>query len=246
MFKNKNFIWRGEQSKDKFLSILTTNNDVLNDLGIPYDKNLEKEENLDLYTETDNEPQDIVLQMFLENDGFPLVWTYENFKEIKKWLITDDFCEFISYDNLDFSYYFKCIKIQQKFTYGESRGCIEVTFKPLTQYAYKRLIIEKEVKGKEIINITNDGDLDYKPFIVIESKCKGNTKVEINDLIIYNLLEDETIKIDNQMCLIESDKRYYPIKDCNRKWINLKRGDNQIIVKGECNIVIYCMFPEII
>ena len=111
MFKNKNFIWRGEQSKDKFLSILTTNNDVLNDLGVPYDKNLEKEENLDLYTETDNEPQDIVLQMFLENDGFPLVWTYENFKEIKKWLITDDFCEFISYDNLDFSYYFKCIKI---------------------------------------------------------------------------------------------------------------------------------------
>ena len=88
--------------------------------------------------------------------------------------------------------------------------------------------------------------MDYKPFIVIESKCKGNTKVEINDLIIYNLLEDETIKIDNQMCLIESDKRYYPIKDCNRKWINLKRGDNQIIVKGECNIVIYCMFPEII
>ena len=35
------------------------------------------------------------------------------FEEIKKWLITDDFCEFISYDNLDFSYYFKCIKIQQ-------------------------------------------------------------------------------------------------------------------------------------
>ena len=75
LFKNKNFIWRGEQSKDKFLSILTTNNDVLNDLGVPYDKNLEKEENLDLYTETDNEPQDIVLQMFLENDGLPLVWT---------------------------------------------------------------------------------------------------------------------------------------------------------------------------
>ena len=44
MFKNKDFIWRGEQSKNKFLSILTTNNDVLNDLGIPYDKNLEKDE----------------------------------------------------------------------------------------------------------------------------------------------------------------------------------------------------------
>ena len=30
----------------------------------------------------------------------PLIWTGENFREIKKWLISDDFEEFISYDNL--------------------------------------------------------------------------------------------------------------------------------------------------
>lgn len=246
MFKSQYFIWKGKQSKDKFLSILTTDNDVLNDFGVPYNKTLEKEDNLDLYNEKEEEPEDITLQLYLEKDGVPLIWTSENFREIKKWLISDDFEEFISYDNLDYIYYLKCTKIQKKFTYGEPKGCIEVTFKPLSQYAYKKVIIEKEVKGKELINIHNSGDLNYEPIIVIESNCKRNQKVKVNDFVINNLLEEETIKIDNKMCLVKSDKRYYPISDCNRKWINLKQGDNQLIVEGECNIIIYCSFPEVI
>lgn len=246
MFKSQYFIWKGKQSKDKFLSILTTDNDVLNDFGVPYNKSLEKEDNLDLYNEKNEEPEDVVLQLYLEKNGTPLIWTYENYKEIRRWLISDDFEEFISYDNLDFVYYFKCIKIQKKFTYGEPMGCIEVTFKPLNQYAYRKVIIEKEIKGKGLINIYNSGDLDYEPLIVVESNCKRNQVVKINDFVINNLIEEETIKIDNKMYLVESDKRYYPISDCNRNWIKLKQGDNQLVIEGECTIIIYCNFPEII
>ena len=73
MFKSQYFIWKGKQSKDKFLSILTTDNDVLNDFGVPYNKTLEKEDNLDLYNEKEEEPEDITLQLYLEKDGMPLI-----------------------------------------------------------------------------------------------------------------------------------------------------------------------------
>lgn len=245
MFIEPYFIWNGVNSKDKFLTITTTDNDIINDIGIPFSKTLTKEEGFDIFTEEDTEAEEVVLNLFLEKDGIPLEWNPEIFNDIKNWLCTDDFGEFISMDNPNYIYYFKCVKIQKKFTFY-NEGWIEVTFKPLNQYAYKRVIIEKQVKGKEIINIENECNLEYEPFIRIENLCKNSIEIKINDMILSNIEPDEIVNIDNHMLTVLNGYDEDILYKCNRKWITLQQGENQIIVEGDCNITICCEFPNII
>lgn len=247
MFISPYFIFNGENSEDKFLTIVSTDNEIINDIGIPFSKELSKEEGFDNYTEEDSEVEDVVLNLCLERNGIPLEWTPEIYRSIKDWLCTDDFEEFISFDNPEYVYYFKCTRIQKKFTFN-NEGWIEVTFKPLNQYAYKRIKVEKNIKGKEIIDIYNECNFDYYPLISIESTCKENLEIKINDMTITDLNENETIRIDNYMTLVESTQcnSVKALAKCNREWIKLKPGHNQLLVKGECNITVLCEFPCVI
>lgn len=245
MFIEPNFIWNGIPSENKFLTIITTDNEIVNNIGIPYSKTLNKEEGFDIFTEEDSDTEEIVLNLCLEKDGVPIEWSPEIFNDIKNWLCTDDFGEFISMDNPNYIYYFKCTKIQKKFTFN-NEGWIEVTFKPLNHYAYKRVIIEKEVRGKEIININNECNVEYAPFIEIENLCKNSRQIKVNDLIISDINPYEVVKIDNHMFTVLNGNDEDIFYKCNREWIALKEGENQIVVEGDCNITIRCEFPNII
>ena len=49
MFKSPYFIWKGESCKDYFIMITTTDNEVVNDFGVPWSKSLTKEEGKFIY-----------------------------------------------------------------------------------------------------------------------------------------------------------------------------------------------------
>lgn len=248
MFIEPYFYWKGKSCKDYFLSIVSTgSSDILNEIGVSYSSDLSIEENCGYiqFTEQTSETDDIVLELCLEKDNIALVWTNEIFNEISKWLLSDDFEKFVSYDNLDYHYYFKCTKIVKKFNF-ERKGVIEVTFKPLNHYAYKDIEFEKIVKGKEFINIYNESDDKYEPIIIIENHGTEKTINKINDFEITDLKENESVIIDNYMLTVQNSKNENVLYKCNRNWVVLNKGENQLLVEGNCKVIILCEFPKII
>lgn len=248
MFIEPYFKWKGKSCKDYFLSIVSTGSlNILNEIGVPYSSELSIEENYGYpqFTETAGDTEDIVLELCLEKDNVALVWTNEIFNEISKWLLSDNFERFVSYDNLDYHYYFKCVKIVKKFNF-ERKGVIEVTFKPLNHYAYKNIEFEKIVKGKDFINIYNESDDKYEPIIIIENHGIEKTINKINNFEITGLKKNEIATIDNYMLTVQNNDEENILYKCNRDWIILDKGENQLLVEGNCKITILCEFPKII
>lgn len=247
MFIEPYFKRKNKSCKDYFLSIVSTSSlDVLNEVGVPYTTELSIEDSGYIqFTEKDSETDDIVLELCLEKDNIALVWTNEIFNEIKSWLFSDDFEQFVSYDNLDYHYYFKCTKIVKKFNFAK-KGVIEVTFKPLNHYAYKSVEISKIVKGKEFIDIYNESGKEYEPIIIIENHGTEKTINKVNDFEITNLKEGETVKIDNYMLTVQNEDNENKLSDCNRNWVILESEENQLLIEGNCKVTILCEFPKVI
>ena len=246
MFKRPYFIWKGESCKDYFILITTTENEIVNDFGIPYNKVLNKEEGKFIYTEEEGESEEFTLNLTLaENEnGTAMVWTEDIYRRICKWLKSDEFERFISYDNLDYCYYLKVTKIQPCFTFGESVGWITVTFKPLSNYAYKIYRAEEIVRGTKQIIINNDTDEDYEPLFIIHNLGSENNTISVNDLEINGIQEDEVVYVDNYMTNVINTKNENRLSCCNRKWVTLKPGENRLFISGDCRITIYCEFPH--
>lgn len=248
MFIEPYFKRKGKSCKDYFLSIVSTSSlDVLNEIGVPYVKNVTMEDSLGFpqFTETNEEPDDIVLELCLEKDNIPLVWTNSIYNEVATWLISDSFEKFEPYDDLDYFYYFKCTKIVKKFDF-KRRGVIEVTFKPMVNYAFKYVEIEKRVKGKEFIDIYNESDSEYEPVIVVENFGTKKTLNKINNLELIGLEEHEVATIDNYMLTVQNQNNENIISKCNREWIVLNKKENQLVIEGNCKVRIICEFPSII
>lgn len=247
MFIEPYFKRKNKSCKDYFLSIVSTKSlDVLNEIGVPYTTELSIEDSVyPQFTEKDSEPDDIVLELCLEKDNIALVWTDEIFNEIKSWLLSENFEQFVSYDNLDYHYYFKCTKIVKKFNF-DRKGVIEVTFKPFNHYAYKNVEISKIIKGKSFVDIYNESEIEYEPIIIIENHGTEKTINKINNLEVIGLKEGETVTIDNYMLTVQNEDNENKLSNCNRDWVVLQRGENQLLVEGNCKITILCEFPKVI
>ena len=127
IFYSNNFTFNNVYSKNADIHLVSENTDILNNYGIPFDIN-----------EEDNE---VTLSFCYAYNDTPLEWTYDVIVDFLNWVITDDYCEFISDDNDDIIYFLKGVSYQKRFT-NNMVGVIDVTFKVLSPYGYKHYIRE--------------------------------------------------------------------------------------------------------
>lgn len=248
LFIEPYFFWRNKSCTDYNLSIIDTNTDVINDIGIPFTKNITKDDSskMAIFNEEEGEAEEFTLSLCLTDKYHnPLTWTNEIFKEISKWLVTDSFEEFRAYDNPDYIYYLKVTKIQKRFTFYRE-GWIDVTFKPFSNYAYKRVIKKESVNGEKIINIYNESDKTYEPLIILTWFGAKNGIIQINDFMMQGIEEGTTVYIDNCLTNIKDSNNNNLLYTCNRMWVILEPGENQIFLSGTFDIEVICEFPEII
>ena len=245
MFLSPYFKFKGIDCRNYFIIITTMDKDGIVEVGIPYKSKLTME-NAFHYTEEIEVPSEIELNLTLVDENrIPLKWTNEYFQNIKDWLISDDFEEFVTYDNPEYVYYFKCTSIVKNFTYGKE-GWVTATFQPLNHYAYKKVNIDKFINGKEYIEINNTTNKDYEPKIIINNLGTENKTIRIDDLLLTNIETNENVTIDNYLCTIYGDVNGNLLSNSNRNWVVLKPGINKILVEGNMFFSIMCEFPTII
>ena len=254
MFISDKFYLDGIHCDEIGVSLITLNNDIINDYGIGFDKNVGLDSvsynNPIYYNEVDN-VEDVILNICPSNE-YDLTWDNQLIEDVYKWILQDRFMPFISEDDLDLIYYFKPIKITKKFS-AFMEGYLEVTFKPLSNYAYKRDLKKSSVVIEKVININNVSNSFedyYSPVIELENLGSFDDEISITNLtldsepmVISGLSKNEKIVIDNAMCTVLDSNNNNILGRSNRKWLKLKKGSNSIKVVGNCNIVIKSEFP---
>lgn len=244
MFISPYFSFRGKDCRDYFVIITTTDSEKIVNVGVPYSVSLTNETYM-CYTETEDTPEPIELNLtLLDENRIPIKWTREYFTDIRDWLITDNFEEFISYDDIDSIYYFKCIKLQKNFTFNHY-GWVTATFQPLNHYAYKRVVINEHINQVGTIRINNITKDLYEPKIIINHLGDEKNVIKIGDLELTNVAKNENVTIDNKMTTIFGDIHGNMLSSSNRKWIVLKPNENIINIKGTMFLNIICEFPMI-
>lgn len=246
-FLSENFTFNGKTNKSMNVELVNFDEDFFYQRGLPYNETINKLDSFSenpLYTSIVNDSVDeIVLNLLLVENNRPKVWTTEKIKEIMGWLVTEDFEPFISEDNQDIVYYFKASNIVKYFT-PENTGYLEVTFQPYSSYGY----IKKEftTSGSLIINNPSNINNPYKPIIKVTSDV-GNISITNSTKKETFTLNDVTkeIVIDNLYRTVQTLDGENKISNCNRGWISLNKGNNNIEVVGGSATFI-CEFPVII
>lgn len=246
-FLSENFYFNNISSKSMGIELVSFDNNTFNQIGMTYQESIDKQDSpssTPFYINSDNkDTEEIVLNLILVNNNDEAqVWDEMKIEEVYDWLVTEDFAQFISEDNLDKIYYFKVSKIVKQFTHGET-GYLEVTFKPYSNYSY----IKSTLEGNNTIIVNNLSNVDnnYKP--VIELTGTGevsivNTTVGSEPFTITGL--EGKVIVDNLFRTVQSEDGKNLLPKCNRKWIQLTKGKNVLTVTGGTAKVI-CEFPMI-
>lgn len=245
MFISKDFIFDGRDNSEYNVILVEFNSDILNEVGVVYKRDISREDGSS-YNPTFNiensDTDDIVLNLMLVDDNMtPAVWSEEEIIHVKKWIIKDEFKPFISLDNPDYIYYFQCSNIRKKFTL-KGEGVLEVTFKPMDCFVYKKYSNTITVDTTASLSIFNPTNEDYFPIIEIMNKGDNSTINKINELEIAGLNKDEYVTIDNLMLTVLNGE-VNKFKCCNRKWIKLNPGINTLNLSGNCEVKILAEFP---
>ena len=155
IFYSNNFTFNKAYSGDRNIHLVSEDTDILNEYGIPF--NIGEDTN------------EVTLSFCYANKDTPLEWTFDALVDFLEWIITDNYCEFISEDNEDVIYFLKGISYTKRFT-SNMTGVIDVTFQVLSPYGYK-YYSKKVAKGEtefEIYNYSN-ADNNYKPIITLSN-----------------------------------------------------------------------------
>lgn len=251
MFVEPNFLFNGIYSKNLGVSIATFDNSIFHSVGISYTSELQVETDITEYSpyfkEVSSETDEIELNLVLYDPMTMLPLSIDDFNmdELYDWLITDDFCPFISDDDVELVYYFKTVRIEKVLTFNKM-GYLKVVFRPYSKYAYRCEEYEIEVNGVDEISIYNPSRIIYKPIIELVNLGDSETANFINDMCILGLNQNEIIKIDNLTKIVIDENNENKFSCCNRKWIELTpREENIINVTGRCRLKIICEFPII-
>lgn len=253
MFVQPNFTFNGIYSLDMNVSICSIDGSVgsnlLNDIGTIYSEDCSTLNSLidymPYYGENFVEPTDIDLNLLVYNSETmeSLDMSEIDTEAIYDWLITDYFAPFISDDDTEIIYYFKVVKIIKTLTY-DNKGYLQVTFKPFSNYQYRRKEFEKKVETSALFEIYNDSRKTYMPIIELINYGDEETVNKIGEMEIKGLKNGETIIIDNLSKIVQDKNGLNKFSCCNRKWIELKpRTTNQFTASGNCGIKIICEFP---
>ena len=237
IFNSNNFTFNNVYSEEVNIHLVSEDTDILNEYGIPF--NIE------------DETSEVTLSFCYAKGNTPLECTYDTIVDVLGWIITDDYCEFISEDNEDIIYFLKGVSYKKRFT-NNMTGIIDVTFKVLSPYGYRYYI--KEVSSNEktfnLYNYSNSNN-NYKPVIKLSNITTNyitlaNTTTGKTPFHIENLTKSDTIYIDNLMGTITDAKGNNKLTNSNRSWIELRKGSNNITVSGTCNIKVEAYYPVMV
>lgn len=237
IFYSNNFTFNNIYSEGTNIHIVSEDTGILNDYGIPFNIN-----------ESTNS---VTLSFCYADNDNPLEWTYDTIVEFLGWVITDDYCEFISEDNEDIIYFLKGVSYQKRFT-NNMRGVIDVTFEMLSPYGYKHSIREI-LSGEKTFEVYNYSNIDnaYKPVITL-SNISSTSVTITNDTTkkqsfnIKNLTNSDIIYIDNMMGTVVDAQNNNKLTDCNRSWVELCKGSNTFSLEGKCQVTIEAYYPMMV
>jgi len=250
MFISKDFTLNGISNEDKDVILVTFDSEVLNSVGVPFSRSISANDgysNLNPgFKKEENSPDDVTLNlMYVDSKNIPLVWTENKILEIKKWIISDDFIPFISEDNPNYINYLMCTKIENKMTPNKI-GVLECTFKPLSHFKYKQHSVKMNTSTNPTGLIENPSIYSYKPIVKIKNLGNESTINKINLFEIKGLAKNETVIIDNLMTTVLTSDDINKFSLCNREWLELIPGDNNISISGNCEVEILCEFPIVL
>ena len=237
IFSSGEFTFDNIYSRNLNIHLVSDDSGVLNSYGIPFN--------------VDSTNEEITLSFCYAENNTPLEWDYDTIAEFLGWVITDDFCEFISEDNEDIIYFLKGIGYNKRFT-NNMTGIIDVTFKILSPFGYKHYI--REISNSEkSFNVYNYSNFDnaYRPMVTLSNISSSdiilkNKTTDKEAFTISNLTTSDVITIDNKMGIIVDSKNVNKLSNSNRSWIELVKGLNTFSVTGNCNIEIEAYYPVMV
>ena len=74
----------------------------------------------------------------------------------------------------------------------------------------------------------------------------SSTINRIGNFEITRLDTNETVTIDNLILNVVNSNEINRFSNCNRKWLTLVPGENELQVSGNCELEILCEFPIIL
>lgn len=231
MFYSANFIYDNKHSDEHNVHLVSENGDILNEYGINF-----------------TEDKEITLTFCYANKyGEALQWNSEMLSFVHEWFICDDFKPFTSKDNEGVVYLLKGKSLTKRFN-PSFKGLIDVTFERYSKYAYISNSIQ--AKAPTTIRLSNPSNLNkaYKPVLSISQNKSNvislkNNSNNLEPLVLDNLGAIGEIIVDNEIGVVTDSKGANLMKHCNRKWLELERGTNEIVVSGDCVITIESLYP---
>lgn len=247
IFLSDKFIFNGIESSVMNIRLVDTEEkNILMNYGAVYTDNLAIENTfggIPLYSKEYEKPEEITLQFCLVDElGEPIEWTSEKQQKIVDWLVRDEFCEFISYDSPNLIYYLKATKVKREFNY-QKKGMLNITYQP-----YYHSPIQKNVsilKGSGNLNIFNQEKRREFIYPVIEISnatgvisIKNNSIKDSQSFEIKDLEQDDKVRIDCSMYVIEGNNKKDYFSMLNREWLKIKKGENTLSITGNGTVKI--------
>lgn len=256
IFYSGNFYLNNIYSKDKQITLATTEDGILNDYGITYTEDLTMIKNSttsSYYTESDSEVEDLLLEFWhVDEHDNPLIWDSEKLQDTLNWITSEDFIPFKTEDDMNLTYYLKATRIIKKFNF-EMKGYLEVTFKPFSKYAYMDYVKPLQINGEKIQYLYNYSNVDYEYSPIIELQNLGDEKTIISiqnkksnkdPFIITGLKKNQRVIIDMLTGIVQDiETQENLFSKCNRKWLKMSDRGCDIQFKGNCLIVFKAQFP---
>lgn len=218
MLQSTNFTFNGVNSEDKGVVLVNLNSGLFQDIFLANRTLIESKvaySNYDILKRVDKSLPTLSLTFYVER------WrTWNNIRDIARWLDVDEYCEFWTDDDPERIYYLTLVDGSQLHHNGFKDGYITLNFKSMFPYAlspeYNYSYITNHTSPIQL-NLDNAGDEDVKPFIKIKKIGNGDITIRNlrneEDLIITDLFDGEEVEIDNEheilrSSLEESNNRY--------------------------------------
>lgn len=248
MFLNLNFEFDGISSESMDSVMIRTSSDLMeSNFGVVQTIIEDKITGKDVpyFYKTDRQTYPIPITITkVDSSGNPMKLDADSRFELVQWLIKDSYKEFRSEDYPDQVFYIIFTEGKSFITGGE-QGYLTLTARLNAPYSYQeKQIITRDFSTSSVntIYISNSSNVlsDYKP--EIEFTLIGNaTDISINNktngkiLTFTGLTKGETIYVNNQTGKIKSNLNIPRLDECNRGWLSLDSGNNQLEITTNAN-----------
>lgn len=214
---------------DPFVASKTINENAVENRDVPY------------FRSVSSQPLEFDLNLYWLNK------ITENGEQLlRQWLNKKTYSEFY-FNEYSIRRYFGIMTTGTQNYSGADEGFTTLHIRCNSPYAYSPAMSDYINISSDGINYTleNKGDELMHPYIQLEKI--GDGYVSIMNLtnggktcVVDSLKDGETITIDNDNEMIESDiDNVYHADDHNDTWVSLPIGRNRLFIKGECKMKIY-------